>query len=487
MATLMTGSGNSIDSSWIGRSGAHSVLPGGDLLDADAGGDVAGVDLLDVLAVVGVHHQDAADPLGPAGRDVEHTRACLETARVDAEVGELADVGVGHDLEGERRERLVVVGLAHRRAGLLALDRLGAVDRRHVERAREEVEHGVEQRLDALVLERRAAQHRGELDVQRRLADRGDQLGGRDLGLLEDQLDEPVVVVRDLLEQVLAGGLGGVDVAFRDLGDLEVLAELVLVDDRLHVDQVDDPAEAALGADRQLDRHGVRAEAVDHRLDALVEVRADAIHLVDVGDPRHAVLVGLAPHRLGLGLDAGDGVEQRDRAVEDAQRALHLDGEVDVARRVDDVDPVALPLGRRGRGGDRDAALLLLRHPVHRRRALVDLAHLVGAAGVIEDALGRRRLARVDVGHDPDVPGVLESELARHLKSLFLSASAGGAGKKNGPTGPVDTHTEDGPRGQGYVSRVSMEVRPGSGHTQTRSPSRRELMVAAQRRGFAVR
>ena len=90
--------------------------------------------------------------------------------------------------------------------------------------------------------------------------------------------------------------------------------------------------EVALGADRQLDRHRVRAEAVDHRLHALVEVGADAVHLVDVGDARDVVLVGLAPDRLGLGLDAADRVEQRDRAVEHAQRALDLDGEVDVAR-----------------------------------------------------------------------------------------------------------------------------------------------------------
>src|ERR1700687_4930494 len=47
-------------------------------------------------------------------------------------------------------------------------------------------------------------------------------------------------------------------------------------------------------------------------------------------------------------------------------------------------------------------------HPLHHGCALVDLTDLVGAPGVIEDALGRRRLARVDVGHDPDVAGVLE-------------------------------------------------------------------------------
>ena len=154
------------------------------------------------------------------------------------------------------------------------------------------------------------------------------------------------------------------------------------------------------------------------------------------------VLVGLAPDGLGLRLYAGDGVEQRDCTVEHAQRALDLDREVHVAGRVDDVDAVIGPLaGGRGRR-DRDAALLLLLHPVHGRGALVDLAHLVGLAGVVEDALGRRRLARIDVGHDPDVSGLFERELARHggissLCAVFLRRDAPTAGKETGPFGPV--------------------------------------------------
>jgi hypothetical protein len=79
-----------------------------------------------------------------------------------------------------------------------------------------------------------------------------------------------------------------------------------------------------------------------------------------------------------------------------------------VAGRVDDVDAVVLPLRRGRRGGDRDAALLLLLHPVHHGRALVDLTDLVSATGVVEDALGRRRLTGVDVSHDPDVAGVVK-------------------------------------------------------------------------------
>ena len=130
-ATLMTGSGKTMFSRWIGCVGGGERVAGDDLLDAHRGGDVAGVDLLDLLALVGVHHQDAPDALGAPAADVEHARARLEMAGVDAEVGELADVGVGGDLEGERRERLGVVGVARDLALLLlALDQFGADHRR---------------------------------------------------------------------------------------------------------------------------------------------------------------------------------------------------------------------------------------------------------------------------------------------------------------------------------------------------------------------
>src|SRR5207244_11262713 len=64
-------------------------------------------------------------------------------------------------------------------------------------------------------------------------------------------------------------------------------------------------------------------------------VGADHVHLVNEDEPRHLVLVGLAPDRLRLGLDALLGVEDDDAAVEDAERALHFRGEVHVAGRVD--------------------------------------------------------------------------------------------------------------------------------------------------------
>ena len=77
-----------------------------------------------------------------------------------------------------------------------------------------------------------------------------------------------------------------------------------------------------------------------------------------------------------------------------------------------------------GSRGDGDSALLLLDHPVHGGSAVVHLTDLVGDAGVIEDALGRRRFTGVDVSHDPDVPRFFEWYLTWHdVTYLFATTN----------------------------------------------------------------
>ena len=218
-------------------------------------------------------------------------------------------------------------------------------------------------------------------------------------------MGDVVVGIGERLEQRLARFSRSVREVSRDLLDDVVLAHGGLAAPHLgvHLDQVDDADEVALRTDRELQDQRRRTEALADGLDAEVEGRARAVELVDEAHARDAVLVGLAPDGLGLRLNAGDTVEHGDRTVEHTQGTLDLDGEVDVAGRVDDVDLVVLPpAGRRGRR-DRDAALLLLLHPVHRGAAIVDFADLVVDAGVEQDALGRRRLAGIDVRHDADV------------------------------------------------------------------------------------
>src|SRR5581483_10436805 len=156
-------------------------------------------------------------------------------------------------------------------------------------------------------------------------------------------------------------------------------------------DQVDHALEGAALADRDLHGDGRGAEALADAVEAEIKVGAELVHLVDEADARDVVLGRLAPDGFGLGFHAFLAVEDRDRAVQDAQRAFDLGGEIDVAGRVDQVDRVALAVAvpRAGGGGgvDGDAALLLFFVEVHDGGAFVHFAHLVDFSGVIEDAL----------------------------------------------------------------------------------------------------
>ena len=397
-------------------------LARGHVAQADAGGDVAGQDLLDLFALVGVHLQDPADALLLAADRVVDRVARLQNTGIDAHERQLADVRVGHQLEGQGRELCLVGALAHRRPVVV----VGAGNRRDVGRRRHEIDDGIEHALHALVLERAAAEHGMDLARDRARADAGDDLGFRELARFEVLVHHLFVGLGRGLDHLLAPLLGlGLEL-WRNFGvvELHALRRVVPVD-RLHLDEIDDALEVLLGTDRNDDHDRVRLQTVDHHLADAEEIGARAVHLVDERETRHLVLVGLAPDGLGLRLHAAHRVVHHDRAVQHAHRALDLDREVDVARGVDDVDAVlgvvelhALPEAR-GRGrGDRDAALLLLLHPVHRRGAVVHLADLVVDARVEQDALGRRRLAGVDVGRDTDVPIALDGGLAGHVQLL---------------------------------------------------------------------
>jgi hypothetical protein len=283
-------------------------------------------------------------------------------------------------------------------------------------------------------------------------------------------------VVRQDVDQLVVPGLGVLGQLVGDVDDLPALPHALVPDQGLHADEVDHPPEPALGPDGDLDHRGLGVEAVADLVDGAEEVGADSVHLVDEADARDPVLVGLTPHGLRLGLDPRHRVEHGDGTVEDPQRPLDLDGEVDVTRGVYDVDPSVLPTARGCRRRDGDAPLLLLDHPIHDRGALVDLAHLVGAPRVIEDPLGRRRLARVDVSHDPDVAGPAERELSKGRcvchRLLLVSGSVGGIWWASGredvsPTGPAAEGLAAGPAGQPPALAGVRAIDPGARGART--------------------
>ncbi len=127
-------------------------VTGGGLLETDRRHDVPGEAGIEIHPGIGVHLKQAPDALFAVLGGVDHARTLGQGARVDPQIGEFADIGVGHDLERQGGKRSVVGRRALDQLILLAGD--GPHRRGDVERAGQVVDHRVEHGLDAFVFER---------------------------------------------------------------------------------------------------------------------------------------------------------------------------------------------------------------------------------------------------------------------------------------------------------------------------------------------
>ena len=104
-----------------------------------------------------------------------------------------------------------------------------------------------------------------------------------------------------------------------------------------------------------------------------------------------------------LRLDALDGRDDEDRAIEHAEDAFDLGDEVGVTRGVDQVDGEVADEERGDRGPDRDAAFALELERVGLGGAGVDAADVVDGAGGVEESFAEGGLTGVDVSEDSEI------------------------------------------------------------------------------------
>src|SRR5215204_2987627 len=262
--------------------------------EADGSNELASIDLISLLAAVGMKLQKPTYALAPALGGVHHVGAGLERPRVHPHVRQLPDVRICLDLEGQRCQRAVLIRLA---GYLLAVEGL-ALHGRHIERAWQVVHYPIEEWLHTLVLERRTDENGGHPYIQRGLTDGGPDLVRFDLLALQIHDHELFVLIGDRLQELLPVLISESTHLLWYLSDLPSGPKVVRVDDGLHLDEIDYPLELTLCAYRQLHGNGVGPQPVDHRAHGLVEVGADAVHLVDESYARYPVLVRLPPDRL---------------------------------------------------------------------------------------------------------------------------------------------------------------------------------------------
>jgi len=262
----------------------------------------------------------------------------------------------------------------------------------------------VQKGLDAFVAQGGSAQDRNNFQGDRRLAQRRDDLRRRRVLPGQVNLRQFIVAIGQGLYHFFPLQRGGLGQILRDFADGKVRSLRGLIPDQeLAVDQVHHTLKRVLASDRNLHGDGKRAKTIAHHLHDMKKIRADPVHLVDEGNLGNAVFVRLSPDGFGLGLDAGNGAENHHRAVQDTQGPLHLNGKIHVPRRINDMNLGILPGAGGHRGGNGDAPLLLLGHPVHDRFAVMHFAHFIGFARIKKNPLADGGFSRVDVGDNADV------------------------------------------------------------------------------------
>ena len=191
------------------------------------------------------------------------------------------------------------------------------------------------------------------------------------------------------------------------------------VDDRL--EDLGHPG-ARLGADGE-GLVGPEPEEVGELLRRALDVGLGQVDLVEHRHERQVRVEGQVEVRERLRLDPLGGVDDQDGALARGEAPGHLVGEVDVPRRVDQVQrvgvAVARPVEEAHRVGlDRDPALAL---EVHRVEHLVDGLAGIHRPGQLEEPVGERGLPVVDVRDDREVADPLE--IAQRLARSGSSSS----------------------------------------------------------------
>ena len=200
-----------------------------------------------------------------------------------------------------------------------------------------------------------------------------------------------------------------------------VCAEVVVIDDGLLLDQVDHAPEVGLRADRHLDRHrlGPRRSTIM----SIVRQKSAPVRSILLTKQMRGTLY-LSAWRQTVS-DCGSTPATASKTTTPPSSTRSERSTSTVKSTWPGVSMMLMRWSFQKQvvaaDGDGDAALALLVHPVHRGRAFVDLADLVDAAGVKQDALGRCRLAGVDMGDDADIAGSLERDMCRAIE---LSSSA---------------------------------------------------------------
>ncbi len=190
---------------------------------------------------------------------------------------------------------------------------------RNVDRRRHIVNDSVQQLLYALVSVGSTTANRNHCISNGGLSYYLLHLVDSDLFVCEELLSEIIINFCKVFDQISSVLFCLVHHISGDILASDVLAQIIVVDIRLHFEQVDDALEIVLSADRQLYRNGVALKSFVKHVQYVIEISTHDIHLIDVYHSWYLIVISLTPNGLSLRLNAALCTKNGNRAVENSQ------------------------------------------------------------------------------------------------------------------------------------------------------------------------
>ena len=376
-------------------------VAGAGLLELGDPTDVSRGDGVDVLLRASHQADQTPQPLAVARSGVGEVVVPVNGARKHSEQGYLAHVVVADGLE--HAGELVTVGIA----GWLGVD--VAHGDGHGPRGGRgaDLHQEVGQPIHRNRPGSRAAHHGEYRSIGHAPPEHHLKLGRAGDIAVEVLLQHVVVGHHDAFHELL------VDLGFlilHLLGNLGLFGSTAVVDVGLVGEQVGDAVEAWTRADRQLQWGDSGTEGVLQFGEDALEAGVFPVELVHEHDAGQAGVGSLAPDGGGPVVHPAGGVDHEHQKIGHLEGGVQLAGVVGSARRVDQVDLVAVPVeaGQSQRlavGGG-----LLLGAEVANRGAFLHPARAVDDPGPVQQRLSQRGLSRSLRPHQRDVADLLRCD-----------------------------------------------------------------------------
>ena len=290
-----------------------------------------------------MHLNHAPDTLTLATNRVQHLVARFQNAGVNTGKSQRTHERVGSNLERQSCKWSLVICWAAVSfflvIGVYTLNGWNICWRWQI------VNHGIQNQWHTLVLEGRTTNSRNDLTSNGALAQP-----------FLDVLDRQIPLFQVLVHQFFTGFCG----SFYQLGAIffnivdHVGRDLFLAEGHAHVfivpvvssstDQVDLTNEVFFSTNWQLQSNRGMPQALLDLTQHTLEISPLTVQLVNVDNAWYTVFVGLTPYSFRLRLYTGRTAEDDNRAIQYTQRTLNLNGEVNVARSINDVQTIAVVL-----------------------------------------------------------------------------------------------------------------------------------------------